>query len=122
MAKSKGVRFSVFFQPVMRLNKPLEYYETEHDGTSMARPEFAETFRTQYLEGESGGLKQTLFPFTSLKKVFEAEKAPISAMDCTTIPRGTKRSPNRSTAPRSRRRSRDPLSPRPPRSESITGR
>jgi hypothetical protein len=70
LAKSSAVRFSIYFQPVMHLDKPLQYFEKTHDGTSMAVPKFAENFTKQYLAGESRGLSTKDLPFTSLRKAF----------------------------------------------------
>lgn len=70
LTKSMGIKLSIYFQPIMHLDKPLQYFEKIHDGTSMANPQFAETFCKEYLAGESRGLNAKNLPFTSLRKAF----------------------------------------------------
>ncbi len=77
LTAAMGIRFSIYFQPVMHTDKPLDIFETIHDGTSMREPEFAATFRKEYLEGESRGLSMKGLPFTSLRRAFATNRAPI---------------------------------------------
>jgi lysophospholipase L1-like esterase len=74
---SQGIRTSFFFQPVMHVDKPLDYFETQHDGTSMRQPAFAETFRQLYRAGEQRILADSFLQATSLKTAFASTKEPI---------------------------------------------
>jgi lysophospholipase L1-like esterase len=73
---SKKIGFKIFYQPVMAVEKPLEYFEKTHDGTSLQNPEFKENFVKLYLEGESKLLSSAL-PMTSLKSLFSETKETI---------------------------------------------
>ena len=66
---AKKIGFQIFYQPVMAVEKPLEYFEKTHDGTSLQNPEFKTNFVKLYLEGESKLLSSSL-PVESLKSVF----------------------------------------------------
>lgn len=77
LTASLGIRFSVFLQPVMCLDKPLDPYEIQTDATSMATPMFAEMFRKVYQEGEKRLLNTRDIPFTSLRSTFSKTTSPI---------------------------------------------
>lgn len=77
LTQSLNVKFSLFYQPVMMVDKPLSHFETSHNGTSMANPAFAETFRRQYLEGERRILENKKLAAFSLKSAFIETTDPI---------------------------------------------
>jgi lysophospholipase L1-like esterase len=72
---ARNIKFSLFFQPVMTVEKTLVYTEVISDGTSMRDARFAEKFRQLYLAGEERISQDTRLPFTSLKSAFKKETA-----------------------------------------------
>ena len=74
---SLGVRFVVFFQPVMLVDKPVHPVEVQRNDPRLQDPDFARAFRELYLEGERRVREQRAFPVTSLRDVFRETRRPI---------------------------------------------
>ena len=67
---AKNIRYSIFFQPVMLIDKPLDPYEVDHNGTSMRESKFAANFREIYLMGERALLAHPTLRIKSLRSAF----------------------------------------------------
>lgn len=77
LTSSLGIRFYVFLQPVICVDREMLAIEKATNFTSLKIPAFAETFRGLYLEGERRLVSQKSFPFRSLKSAFKNTKEPI---------------------------------------------
>jgi len=77
LSASKGIRFTTFYQPVIVTGKILTDEEIKNNETNMRIPEFAETFKKTYLEGESKASLAKTFRFISLKDAFKDVKETV---------------------------------------------
>jgi hypothetical protein len=81
LTDANGIKFHIFFQPVMVVDKELIYTEIISDGTSMKNPEFASKFRDLYITGENRVLSDKTLPVTSLRTAFKEGKGTYMYLD-----------------------------------------
>lgn len=77
MAELQQILFSIFYQPVMVVGKDLTKEEVAKNTANTRLPQFAETFKKHYLQGEEILLSDKELKIVSLKNIFQNEKEPI---------------------------------------------